>query len=77
MASELRQIRETLAKMQAEKVRQVDKVIASANARKAVVHNVHFNAPPEIVRAHFSGCDPRLKASRAACLTACMSQLSQ
>ena len=76
MASELRQIRETLAKMQAEKVRQVDKVIASVNARKAVVHNVHFNAPPEIVKAHFSGCDPRMSTFPAACSTACVTQLS-
>ena len=77
MASELRQIRETLAKMQAEKVRQVDKVIASANVRKAVVHNVHFNAPPEIVKAHFSGCDPRSIVFPAARSTGCIGYVSQ
>lgn len=55
VAAELRQIRETLAKMQVEKQRQVSAVVASANARKAVVHNVHFNSTPDILKAHFSG----------------------
>lgn len=55
VAAELRQIRETLAKMQAEKARQINTVVASANVRKIVVQNVHFNATPDILRAHFGG----------------------
>jgi len=72
---ELRNIRESLAKMQANKEAHaalapapfaangpgvrlaVDPslALAAANARKAVVHNVHFNATPDILKAHFSG----------------------
>lgn len=65
LASELRQIRESLAKLQADKseaaakapARQPssDLILAAMNSRKAVVHNVHFNANPDILKAHFSG----------------------
>ena len=75
LASELRQIRESLAKMQADKseaaakapARQPssDLILAAMNSRKAVVHNVHFNANPEILKAHFSGCaQHKLSAER-------------
>lgn len=62
VAAELRQIRETLARMQAEKARAVSSVVASANARRVVLHNVHFSANPDILRAHFSGCGPVVSA---------------
>lgn len=66
LASELRQIRESLARLQADKVNealtriqpsraQTDTLLAAINSRKAVVHNVHFNASPDILKAHFSG----------------------
>ena len=65
LASELRQIRESLARLQADKVEaamklqpssvQTNSLLAAMNSRKAVVHNVHFNASPDILKAHFSG----------------------
>lgn len=65
LASELRQIRESLARLQADKVEaatklqpskvQTDSLLAAINSRKAVIHNVHFNTSPDILKAHFSG----------------------
>lgn len=55
MASELRQIREQLAKLNAERAEKKNLEMATQIARKAVVQNVHFNATPDILKAHFSG----------------------
>jgi hypothetical protein len=70
VAAELRLIRESLARLQADKAEaqarsrstlgggvlpDPSNTLAAANARKAVVHNVHFNATPDILKAHFGG----------------------
>lgn len=55
VASELRQIREQLARLNAERAEKHNMEMANQYARKAVVQNVHFNTTPEILKAHFSG----------------------